>query len=34
MQTATARKAAAEAKSAVKTELDLVDKLEEYFNRK
>jgi hypothetical protein len=34
METAIARKAAAEAKSGVKTELDLVDKLERYFNRK
>jgi hypothetical protein len=34
METAIARKAAAEAKSGVKTELDLVDKLERYFNKK
>jgi hypothetical protein len=32
METAIARKAAAEAKTGVKTELDLVDKLERYFN--
>jgi hypothetical protein len=34
MHAAIARKAAIEAKKAVKTELDLVDKLEEHFNQK